>query len=401
MHPSVAELPRTAAPPVAASAPERLASLDAFRGLIMLLMASAALGIPQIARTHPVSALWQFLGYHTEHAPWVGCAFWDLIQPAFMFMVGVALPWSVANRLARGQRFGVMFAHAAWRGVALIILAIFLQSNYQKQTDWTFFNVLAQIGYGYPFLFLIAFTKPRTQWLAAGGILFLYWLAFALHPIQAPVGVEATWPRLQGFEAHWEKNANLARTFDVWFLNLFPREKPWEFNAGGYATLNFIPSIATMIFGLLAGQLLRGSRALPDKVKMLVIYGVAGVVVGKAIDLLGLCPIVKRIWTPSWAIYSGGLVALLLAGFVAVIDWRGQKKWAFPLIVAGLNPITLYVMWQIMGGWVKESFRIHFGRGIFETLGPTYVPTLERGLTLLAFWLILYWMYRRKIFIRI
>jgi heparan-alpha-glucosaminide N-acetyltransferase len=208
-------------------------------------------------------------------------------------------------------------------------------------------------------------------------------------------------PQLSGFAAHWEKNTNFAAAFDTWFLNLFPRDKPFLFNGGGYQTLNFIPSIATMIFGLLAGQLLRSARALPEKLKMLLLFGVAGIVVGKSIELLGLCPIVKRIWTPSWAIFSAGLVTLLLAGFVAVIDWKGWKRWTLPLVVVGLNPITLYVMWQTMAGWVKESIRIHFGRGFFETFGPMYVPTMERGIVLLVFWLILFWMYRRRIFIRI
>ena len=78
-----------------------------------------------------------------------------------------------------------------------------------------------------------------------------------------------------------------------------------------------------------------------DKLKRLLIAGVTGIVLGQAIDLAGLCPIVKRIWTPSWAIFSGGWVTLMLAGFVAVVDGRGWKRWAFPLVVAGMNPITL------------------------------------------------------------
>jgi predicted acyltransferase len=129
--------------------------------------------------------------------------------------------------------------------------------------------------------------------------------------------------------------------------------------------------------------------------------GVAGIVLGKAIELLGLCPIVKRIWTPSWAIFSGGLVTLILAGFVAVVDWRGWKRWTFPFVVVGLNPITLYCLWQLSGGFIRQQFQIHLGRDIFATLGQLWVPALERGSTLLILWLILLWMYRRKIFLRI
>ncbi len=387
--------------------PERLVSLDAYRGAIMLLMASSGLGIAQVARQFPGNSVWQFLGYQTDHAPWAGCALWDIIQPAFMFMVGVALPWSVANRRARDQSFGRMFGHAVWRALALVLLAVFLTSAWSKQTVWVFTNVLAQIGLGYPFLFLLAFTKPRTQWIAAFALLFVYWLAFALYPLPPAnfdwqsVGVPADWPHLNGFAAHWEKNANFAATFDQWFLNLFPHEKAFVFSSGGYQTLNFVPALATMIFGLLAGQLLRSDLALARKLTCLLIAGIAGIVLGQAIALAGLCPIVKRIWTPSWAIYSGGWVSLLLAAFVAVIEWRGWKAWAFPLVVAGLNPITLYCLWQLSSVFVRENLKRHFGQHLFESLGTGYAPMLERIAVLFIFWLILLWMYRRKIFLRI
>jgi predicted acyltransferase len=386
-------------------APERLVSLDAFRGAIMLLMASSGFGVPQVAKHFPDSPTWQFLAGQFSHAEWTGCALWDLIQPAFMFMVGVALPWSVANRRARGQSFGVMFSHALVRSLLLVLLAVFLTSAWSQQTQWVFVNVLAQIGLGYPFLFLLAFTKPRTQALAAGLVLVGYWLAFALYPLPPQdfegkaVGLPDDWPRLVGFEAHWEKNANLAAAFDTWFLNLFPRQSPFVYNDGGYQTLNFVPSLATMIFGLLTGELLRSSLSIPGKLKRLVLAGMLGMALGEAIALAGLCPIVKRIWTPSWALYSGGLVTLLLAGFVAVLDWRGWKRWAFPLVVAGMNPITLYCLWQLAPSFVRGSLKIHFGQHVFESFGVVYAPMVERVAVLFVFWLILLWMYRRRIFI--
>jgi len=386
---------------------ERLVSLDAYRGAIMLMMASGGLGLAQVARQFPDSGLWQFIAHQTEHALWAGFTLWDIIQPAFMFMVGVALPFSLANRRARGQGFIRMFAHALWRALVLVLLAVFLSSAWSRQTSWTFANVLAQIGLGYPIVFLLAFAKPRTQWLAAFGILFAYWLAFALHPLPPAdfdwqsVGVPADWSHLTGFATHWEKNANFAATFDRWFLNLFPREKPFFFSRGGYATLNFIPSMATMIFGLLAGGLLRRDVPMARKVICLVLFGIAGVVLGKAIALAGLCPIVKRIWTPSWAICSAGWVTLLLAGFVAIIEGLRLKRWAFPFVVVGLNPITLYCLWQLSSGFVRSNIKRHLGPHIFESFGATYAPTLERLGVLLVFWLILLWMYRRKIFLRI
>jgi heparan-alpha-glucosaminide N-acetyltransferase len=392
---------------VPAAKPERLLSLDAYRGAIMLLMASSGLGLAEVARQFPASSVWQFLGHHADHAEWTGCTLWDLIQPAFMFMVGVALPWSLTNRRARGASFGRMLGHALWRSLVLVLLAVFLSSVGDRQTDWVFANVLAQIGLGYPFLFLLAFTKPRIQWTAALGILLAYWLLFCLYPLPpatfdwAGVGIGPDWPRLSGFAAHWEKNANAAAAFDQWFLNLFPRQQPFVFNGGGYQTLNFVPSLVTMIFGLLTGQLLRSKRSLTQKLTRLLGFGLAGVLLGQAIALAGLCPIVKRIWTPSWTLYSGGWVVLLLAAFVALVDWRGWKRWAFILIVAGLNPITLYFMWQLLVEFVIDTTKRHLGQHIFEILGVVYAPILEHLAVLAVFWLVLLWMYRRKIFLRI
>lgn len=385
----------------------RLVSLDAYRGAIMLMMASGGLGLAQVAQHHPDSGLWRFIAHHTEHAAWAGFTLWDIIQPAFMFMVGVALPFSVAKRIARGENFSKLFLHALWRALILVLLAVFLTSAWSKQTEWVFTNVLAQIGLGYPIVFLLAFTKPRTQWLAAFGILLGYWLAFALYPLPAAgfdwqsVGVPADWPHLTGFAAHWEKNANFAAAFDHWFLNLFPREKPFVFSQGGYQTLNFVPSIATMIFGLLAGELMKSNFSITAKLKRLLFFGIVGVIVGKAIAMAGLCPIVKRIWTPSWVIDSAGWVTLILAAFVALIEWRRWKHWAFPFVVVGLNPITLYCLWQLSGGFIRDNIRRHLGQGIFEAFGAEYIPLLERAVVVLVLWLILLWMYRRKIFLRI
>ena len=387
--------------------PERLVSLDAYRGAIMVMMASGGLGMARIAQQYPDSGLWQAIAHHTEHAAWAGFTVWDVIQPAFMFMVGVALPFSVASRRARGHGFGRMFFHALWRAGILVLLAVFLSSAWSRQTNWSFANVLAQIGLGYPVVFLLAFTRPRTQWIAAFGILFAYWLAFVLHPLPPAdfdwqsVGVPTDWPFLTGFAAHWEKNANLAATVDQWFLNLFPRQEPFVFNRGGYATLNFVPSIATMTFGLLAGGLLRRETSIAHKAMRLVVFGLVGVLVGTAIAWLGLCPIVKRIWTPSWAICSGGVATLLLAGFVAIIEGLRLKRWAFPFVIVGLNPITLYCLWQLGGSFIRENLQRHLGQNIFETYGPAYTQTLQRGAVLLILWLVLLWMYRRKIFLRI
>lgn len=392
----------------ATGATPRLTSLDVFRGCTMLFMASEILAIPRVARGFPDSAVAGMLASSLDHRQWIGCAPWDLIQPAFMFMVGVSLPYSIASRRARGESFGRMFGHSVYRALLLVALGIFLRSQSRAQTYFTFEDVLTQIGLGYVGLFLLAWARPATQWAAAGLILLGYWAAFALYPLPPQgfdttlVGVRPDWPhQLTGFAAHWGKNTNLAHAFDQWFLNLFPRASPFAFNRGGYLTLNFVPSLATMVFGLLAGGLLRSPRPPTAKVRLMAAFGVAGILAGAALHVLGICPIVKRIWTPSWTLYSAGWVVLMLAAFYVVIDVKGYRRWTFPFLVVGMNSIAMYVLVHIAEEYLSRSLRIHLGTRVFEMFGAAFAPITIGASVLLVLWLILLWMYRRRILIRI
>ncbi len=388
--------------------PSRLVSLDVFRGATMIFMASEILRIPQVARRFPDSSVARFLASALDHRAWVGCAPWDLIQPAFMFMVGVSLPYSIARRLAKGDSFATRLGHSIYRALLLIVLGIFLRSQARHQTYFTFEDVLTQIGLGYVLLFLLAWTKPRVQWIGVGIMLIGYWAAFALYPLPAQgfdtsvVGVPQDWPHhLTGFAAHWDKNTNLANRVDQWFLNLFPRERPFVYNGGGYLTLNFIPSLATMLFGLLAGEMLRSERSGQEKVRALLAYGAGGVMLGAALHLLGICPLVKRIWTPSWAIYSSGWVTLILAGLYDVIDLRGYRRWTTPFLVVGMNSIAMYVLVHVCADYIINALQIHLGRSVFEAAGRAFAPITLGATTLVIMWLMLFWMYRRQIFLRI
>jgi predicted acyltransferase len=115
---------------------------------------------------------------------------------------------------------------------------------------------------------------------------------------------------------------------------------------------------------------------------------------------LGICPIVKRVWTSSYTLYSGGLVVLMLAGFYALIDWKGYRRWAFPLIVIGMNSIAIYVMSWTMGHFFYNAIDRHLG-GLLTPLGPTFHPVVQGFGAVLIMWTILLWMYRRKIFLKI
>jgi predicted acyltransferase len=385
-----------------------LVSLDAYRGFVMFLMMAEVLRCCRVAAAAHGSGLWGFLCRHQSHVEWIGCSLHDLIQPSFSFIVGVALPFSIANRLARGQARVPMSLHAFWRALVLILLGVFLRSTHANQTNWTFEDTLSQIGLGYGLLFLLGFRPAREQWMALAIVLVGYWALFAGYPRPGPdfdytkVGVANDWPHLMsGFAAHWNKNSNLAWAFDTWFLNLFPREKPFAYNGGGYATLSFIPTLGTMILGLIAGGVLRSERPPRAKVKWLVLAGVIGLASGEVLGRLGVCPVVKRIWTPSWTLFSGGWCFLLLAGFYAVVDLWGWKRAAFPLAVIGMNSIAAYSIAHLFDGFLFKNLKTHLGPNAFELFGKAYEPFLHGAAVLLAYWLILYWMYRRKLFLRI
>ena len=400
------EVPASA--PIDVVAPARLDAIDAYRGLVMFLMMAEALRLGKMADLHPESAFWKFLAFHQNHVEWVGCVLHDMIQPSFSFLVGVALPFSLASRTAKGQSRAKMTAHALWRSLVLVLLGVFLRSIGRPLTYWTFEDTLSQIGLGYPILFLLGWYSTRVQWVAFGAILVGYWALFAAYPLPGSSfdfpahGVPADWPHLlNGFQGHWNKNANPAWAFDVWFLNLFARERPFAYNGGGYATLSFIPTLATMILGLIAGETLRSDRSRWSKTAWLTVAGVIATALGWGLGYLGVCPVVKRIWTPSWVLYSGGISLLFLAAFYLVLDILGAKSWAFPLRVIGMNSIAAYCLAHLVEGFITSSFRTHLGKEVFNVLGPEWQPLVQGTAVLSILWLILFWMYRRKLFLRV
>ena len=203
--------------------PPRNMAVDAYRGLVMLLMMGEVMGFAAVARAYPHSLFWRVLAFNQTHVPWAGMSLHDTIQPGFTFLVGVALPYSIASRVRKGESFRKQLMHAIWRSFLLVILGIFLRSIDRPITYFTFEDTLTQIGLGYTFAFLLAYCRPKWQWTALGAILFGYWLAWALYPAPGPnfdyaaVGVPAGWTHnFTGFASHWNMNSNLGQAFDLW-----------------------------------------------------------------------------------------------------------------------------------------------------------------------------------------
>ncbi|UBM57529.1 DUF5009 domain-containing protein [Marinilongibacter aquaticus] len=387
---------------------QRVASIDAFRGFVMLLMMAEVFEFGRVAEALPNSAFWSFLSFHQSHVPWVGCSLHDLIQPSFSFLVGVALPYSMASRAMKAQSKRAMWFHTIRRSLILIFLGIFLRSMYAEQTNFTFEDTLTQIGLGYPFLFALGFRNEKTQWISLAIILFAYGLLFALTPLPGPdfdwqeAGVAADWPNhLQGFAAHWNKNTNAAWLFDRWFLNLFPRETPFQYNGGGYSTLSFIPTLGTMILGLITGKWLKNTASSAGFIRKALIS--TGILFATALllSLTGINPIVKRIWTPAWTLFSGAWATLFLVAFYYLADVKQLKRWFYVLIVIGMNSIAAYVIAHTLNGFIDSSFRTHISGEYDLIFGQAYHSLVSGFVILLFEWLILNWMYKKKLFIKI
>ena len=387
----------------------RIASVDIYRGFVMLLMMAEVLSLSDVSKALPGNKFWEFISFHQSHVPWIGLSLHDMIQPSFTFLVGVVLPYSIASRKNKGASFKNILGHTIKRSFILIFLGIFLRSMHSGQTNFTFEDTLTQIGLGYTFLVIISLYSQRVQIGALIFILLAYVLAFALYPLPgagfdyASAGVPANWEHnLTGFAAHWNKNTNFAWAFDRWFMNIFPRENIFLFNQGGYSTLSFIPTLGTMILGLLAGNILNSSVLASKKLRTFIYAGFALVIFGIVVHLIGLNPIVKRIWTPAWSIFSGGICFLFLAMFYGLIDMKGRQKSSFFLMVIGVNSIAAYVIAD--GGMrnvINDSLYIHLGKNFDQIFGVAYATLVSGGLVLFFEWLILYWMYKKKIFIKI
>ena len=355
----------------ARSATERLQSLDAYRGLIMLTLLAGS--IFHSLKGHPV---WNWLYLQNEHVDWQGCVYWDLIQPSFMFMVGVAMPFAVARRAELGDSLGKQFRHVLIRAFNLILIGVLLDNFGAEKWSIGFMRVLQQIAIGYVFAFFVVGKSFRTQGIVAAAILIGYNLLWMFNPWNGPGGP-------------WAKgNVNIGSAFDLWLLG--------RNYSGYYVGMNAIPSTATIIFGVMAGQFVM--QRLPPRRTMLtlLVAGLGGIALGLAVS--PWLPLIKRIWTPSFAVYAAGWTTLILLFFYWSIEVMGWKRWAFPLVVVGMNSIAAYVLGNAFGGWFRSASNAWIG-WLKEPLGVWY-PVWQHFLFALAAWGVLYWLYRRKIFFK-
>jgi predicted acyltransferase len=399
-----------AAPHESLAPGQRLLSLDVFRGFIMVTLAADGFGFfktaaklghwPETSGDTFAGRLWHALAFHARHPEWnsqfyvLGCAYWDLIMPAFMLMVGVAMPFSYARRRARGDAPWRLIAHAVCRAVVLVLLGMFLQTRNGDRMDRLFTNVLSQIGLGYVFVFLLLGRGFRVQLTAALVVLTGYWGLMVAAPVPDPLpkGAAASvegLPISSDLVLHFAKHADVGTQCDRWLLGTV--------NPGGMATINFIPAAVTMLLGVMAGEWLRGTRSSSHKLRGLLVGGAVCMAAALAAGYT-VCPIVKRIWSPSFTLFTGAWVLWMLAACYWLVDIRGSRWWTFPLVVVGTNPLAIYLMSVLLTDWTAERFRVYLGEQVFS--GP-YGPTIEATSVLAVFWLCCWYLYRHRIFVRI
>jgi predicted acyltransferase len=359
--------PQAAAPPA-----QRLVSLDAYRGFTMLAMVSAGLGTAHLLN----DPTWGGLADQLEHREWIGCTAWDLIQPSFMFIVGVAMPFSFAQRQKRGESWARQLGHVLRRALLLIAIGVFLDSVAEGKIYVQFIRVLQQIAIGYVLAFLVLHLRPAVQGLAAGIILAVHTAGFLWYG-----HLHGCWP--------WEQGYNLGTWVDE-TLGL-------RLSQGGYATLNALSATATILFGVLCGELLRGPLPPAKKLQVLAVAGVAGLAAGMA--LMPVVPMVKRIWTSSFTLYAGGWTCLFLFAFYGFVDVLGHKRWTFPLVVVGMNSIAIYVASGLFKGTILHMLAPFVPESLHTM--PRAEPVVMAVLVMLVLWGFCYWLYRQRIFFKV
>lgn len=367
----------------------RLTSLDALRGFDMfwiigaraIVNGVAGLGVP----------FGRILAHQLTHSDWNGFTFYDLIFPLFLFIVGVSLVFAVRRRLQKGQSRREILRHVVFRSLVLFALGLFYNGGLSQTGVWEnlrFMGVLQRAALVYFFSsLLVLYTRPRTQALAVGAILVGYWAALRFIPVPGhPAGLLTP-------------TVNLVRYVD---LRLLPGEPYWgTWDPEGI--LSTVPAVATGLLGALTGHWLRastgprgGTLTPPRRAGYLLAAGALLALLGLLAGLV--FPINKSLWTSSYVLLTGGLSAMLLAVFYWLIDVCGHRRWAFPFVVIGMNSLFIYLADNMIP--FGDLARRLVGGDVADLFGPGRLLFLAFAELALE-WLLLWWMYRRRIFIRI
>ena len=359
---------------------QRLVSLDLFRGLTMfLLVAEAASVYHALLEANPEGTFFHNFFLQFTHHPWHGLRFWDLIQPFFMFIVGVAMPFSLNKRMGIAGDKGKVTRHILKRCFLLFLFGTGLHCIYAGKLVFELWNVLTQLSFTILVTYFLLDRSWKLQLGVTAALLIFTEIAY----------------RSYNPEAAYVHGANFGNFIDQLLMG--------QINNGGWVAINCIPTAAHTIWGAICGNLLLSSAAENKKLKILLLAGLVGLVIGYGLDLAGITPIVKRISTSSFALTSGGWAILALAGCYWLVDVRKKKGWVFPFVIVGMNSIFIYLFAEVLGHrWLNNTVGI-VTKGFLEPLGlsDNFIAVITALLTLGAMWYLCYFLYRKKIFFRI
>ena len=360
--------------------PGRVTSVDFFRGFTMFLLAGEATHLyGQFLKFD--NGFMQFLGTQLEHHEWHGLHFWDLIQPFFMFMVGVAIPFAVANRIKKGDSNKKIMHHALTRSFLLLFFGWALYLIEAGHLVFQFQNVLAQLSVTYLIAFLIRNKSFKFQLIFTLVILLLIDLAYRFFPVE-------------DFNHPWINFENLG----AWVNNKIEGVD----KASTWATLNFVSTSAHTIWGVLCGKLLMSDKSATKKIQILLIAGVSALIIGYSLDLLNITPIIKKIATSSFVFASGGGTILALCFSYWLIDVKKLfAKGSGFFIIVGMNSIFIYLFFHIGSAALINKIMAPFAGLFFSWAGDLTVGVITSLAVWAGLWYICYWLYKNKIFIKI
>jgi predicted acyltransferase len=357
----------------------RLLSLDALRGFDMIWIIGAQEIVKGLAKVFP-GKLSEMAAGQLEHVRWQGLHCYDVIWPLFMFMVGVSLSFSLARRKLSGATNRVLYLHALKRALILFVLGMMAQGNllqFNLATLHPCYSVLHGIAAGYLIATVVMLRfGSKGQAIATAAFLILYWILLISIPVPG-VGRGVLTP-----------TGNAATYVDHLVLGRFAfGENTWFLSYLGFA--------ASVLIGGLAGNVLRSTRPAKNKCLFLSAGGIA--IVGLGLIWSLWFPIIKLLWTSSFVLVTGGISCLLLAAFYLVIDVGGYRKWAFGFVVIGTNALAVYMATMLFD--FRNIGNIFVGH-LLPRVG-VYSSFLEASVAFTIIWLILYWMYRTKSFVKL
>jgi len=360
---------------------ERSLSVDFFRGVTMFLLIGESTRLFSHLAKISESGFIHFIASQLSHHEWNGLMFWDLIQPFFMTIVGVAIPFAIAARKRKGDSDRSILLHAIKRSFILLLLGWGVYCIGPGKIVWQFQNVLAQLSVTYLVAFLIVNKNVKFQVIFSLGILLLIDLAYRYFPVE-------------GFNEPWVAHKNLG----AWFNQLLEGTE----KTSVWASLNFVSTTAHTIWGALAGKLLLSQKSHFDKIKILCAAGLLCLLIGFGLDWLHITPIIKKIATSSFVFASGGWTLLAIAFSYWLIDVKKIFVGGSLFFrIVGMNCIAIYVFFQVGGAGLLYKIFTPFPVSLLGWAGTLTVGIVTSLLVWAAQWGMCYWLYKKKIFIKI